>query len=291
MSTTNPIRIIPRLDIKGPNLIKSIHLEGLRVLGKPEFFATKYCEQGADEIIYIDSVASLYGRNNLHEIVSRTASNISIPLTVGGGIRSLDDAYHLLRSGADKVAINTSLFEKPGLISEVAKRFGSQCVVVYIEAKKVDNRYRCMHTYGRDITSREPLEWAKEAVDRGAGEILLTSVDQEGTGNGYDLELIHMLASSLPVPVIASGGAGRLEHLLDAATTGMADAISLASMLHYDRLQNVVDSENYASEGNTSYIALQRGKSTEFLKQKIRPTSILDIKHFLLANNIQTRLI
>ncbi len=175
-------RLIARLDIKGPNLIKGVHLEGLRVIGDPQLFAQKYYQDGADELIYIDSVASLYGRNNLVDIVKHTAQNIFIPLTVGGGVRSVEDANLLLRSGADKVAINTACMSNPSLINELANRFGSQCVVLSIEAKKTSKGHWEAYTdNGREKTGKDVLSWVLEAVERGVGEVLLTSVDQEGT--------------------------------------------------------------------------------------------------------------
>ena len=174
----NNIRIIPRLDVKGPNLVKGVHLEGLRVLGKPEEFASKYYLEGADELIYIDVVASLYGRKNLLEIVERAAQQIFIPLTAGGGIRTFDDIKNLLRAGADKVAINTAGIRNPRFIKEAAQSFGSQCIVVSIEAKSRENgRYEAFTDNGREKTGKDVFEWAKEAVDLGAGEILVTSID------------------------------------------------------------------------------------------------------------------
>jgi imidazole glycerol-phosphate synthase subunit HisF len=231
------LRIIPRLDIKGPNLIKGIRLEGLRVVGDPHAFALKYYDQGADELIYIDIVASLYGRNNLSEIISRAADQVFIPITVGGGIRSVDDARHILRSGADKVAINTAAIARPELLTEVARHFGSQATVASIEAKKVgDGRWEAYTDNGRERTGRDVLEWAVQAVELGAGEILVTSVDNEGTRNGFETELIRRVREAVSVPVIASGGMGTLEHFSEAAVAGGADAISMADCLHYGRL-------------------------------------------------------
>ena len=231
------LRIIPRLDIKGPNLIKGIRLEGLRVIGDPHTFAMKYYEQGADELIYMDIVASLYGRNNLSDIISRAADQVFIPITVGGGIRSVDDARHILRSGADKVAINTAAIARPELITKVARHFGSQAMVVSIEAKKVgDGRWEAYTDNGRERTGRDVVEWAIQAVSLGAGEILVTSVDNEGTRKGFETELIRKVRMAVPVPVIASGGMGHLEHFSEAAIVGGADAISMADCLHYGRL-------------------------------------------------------
>ena len=230
------IRLIARLDIKGPNLIKGIHLEGLRVLGDPQEYASKYYLQGADELIYIDIVASLYGRSKLPEIVSRTVENIFIPLTVGGGIRNIDDVKELLRAGADKVAINTAAVQRPELISEISRRFGSQCMVLSIEAKKQsDGLWEVYTDSGREKTGIDVVDWAEEGVAKGAGEILLTSIDAEGTRKGFDCELIQRVTQAVNIPVIASGGMGNAEHLRDAVQLGGADAIAMADILHYDR--------------------------------------------------------
>lgn len=231
------LRIIPRLDIKGPNLIKGIRLEGLRVIGDPQEHAIKYYEEGADELIYMDIVASLYGRNNLSDIISRAAKNVFIPITVGGGIRSVDDARHILRSGADKVAINTAAIARPELISEVASRFGSQAMVLSIEAKQVaDSKWEAYADNGRERTGLDVLEWVCRGVELGAGEILLTAVDREGTRSGFDIELVRTVSAAVPVPVIASGGMGSLEHFVTAAEQGCADAVSMADVLHYKRM-------------------------------------------------------
>ncbi|MDP3139685.1 MAG: imidazole glycerol phosphate synthase cyclase subunit, partial [Burkholderiaceae bacterium] len=186
------LRIIPRLDVKGPNLIKGIRLEGLRVVGDPHEFALRYYADGADEIVFMDIVASLYQRNNLTDIIRRAADQIWIPITVGGGIRSLDDVNTLLRSGADKVAINTAAIARPALISEVSKRFGSQCMVLSVEAKRTGpGRWEAYTDNGREHTGMDVLEWIAQAVDRGAGEVLLTAVDREGTRKGLDIELLE----------------------------------------------------------------------------------------------------
>lgn len=232
------LRIIPRLDIKGKNLIKGVQLEGLRVIGDPQEFALKYYRAGADELVYMDIVASLYGRNNLSEIIRRAADQVFIPITVGGGIRSVDDARHILRSGADKVAINTAAIARPELISEVARHFGSQAMVLSIEAKQVSQgKWEAYTDNGRERTGLNVLDWVRRGVEMGAGEILLTSVDREGTRKGFDLELIRAVSDLAPVPVIASGGMGSVEDFLQAARQGRADGISMADTLHYNRLQ------------------------------------------------------
>jgi cyclase len=231
------LRLIARLDVKGPNLIKGIHLEGLRVLGKPNDFALKYYEQGADELIYMDSVASLYGRNHLGNIIKEAVKDIFIPLTAGGGIRKIEDVTDILRSGADKVAINTAAVITPKIISEVAQRFGSQCMVSSIEAKKISTeRWEVYTNNGRERTGLDVIEWAKKCEQHGAGEILLTSVDQEGTRKGFDIALIKAVSESVNIPVIASGGMGALEHAISACVEGGADAVAMADILHYDRV-------------------------------------------------------
>lgn len=231
------VRLIARLDIKGPNLIKGIHLEGLRVIGDPQIHARRYYEAGIDELIYMDAVASLYGRNNLVDIVRYTAQNVFIPMTVGGGVRSIDDVAMLLRAGADKVAINTAATKRPELIHEVSQRFGSQCMVLSIEAKRVgDNKWEVYTENGREPASLDVVEWAKMGKELGAGEILLTSVDQEGTRRGFDIELIHAVSSKVAIPIIASGGMGSADHLVDAVKNGNADAVAIADVLHYNRL-------------------------------------------------------
>lgn len=230
------VRVIARLDIKGPNLIKGIHLEGLRVLGSPNEYAMRYYRQGADELIYMDCVASLYGRNNLSDIVQKAAENIFIPMTVGGGIRSVEDARHLLRCGADKVAVNTAAVTRPELIREVSRTFGSQCMVLSIEAKqKEQNRWEAYTDNGREHTGLDVVEWAIRGVALGAGEILLTSVDREGTRKGFDIPLVRAVSAAVPVPVIASGGMGKPEDLIDVVHEGGSDAIAMADILHYGR--------------------------------------------------------
>lgn len=231
------VRLIARLDIKGPNLIKAVHLEGLRVMGDPQFFARKYYEEGADELIYMDTVASLYGRNNLSDIVSSTVKNVFIPLTVGGGIRSVDDVKQILRAGADKVAINTAAIQSPELIKNVAKRFGSQCMVLSIEAKRCgENKWEALTDNARERTGVDVLEWVKRGCELGAGEILLTSVDMEGTAKGFDLQLVEAIASIAPIPVIVSGGMGTMDHFEQVVQSGGTDAIAMAHVLHYNKL-------------------------------------------------------
>lgn len=234
-SKDRSVRLIARLDIKGENLIKGVHLEGLRVIGDPQDYARRYYEQGADELIYMDIVASLYGRSNLLEIVKRAAIDIFVPLTVGGGIRSIDDVTNLLRAGADKVAINTAAVLRPTLIQEVAQKFGSQCMVLSIEAKRQSgNKWEIYTDCGRERTGLDAIEWVKRGIELGAGEVMLTSIDQEGTRKGFDIELLKAINCFASVPVIVSGGYGEPQHLRDAIESG-ADAVAFADALHYKR--------------------------------------------------------
>ena len=230
------IRLIPRLDIKGQNVIKGINLEGLRVMGDPHEFARRYYDQGADELLYIDVVASLYGRNSLHDIIQRAARDLFVPLTVTGGIRSVDDVRKILRAGADKIGINTEATKRPELIREVSRMFGAQCMVLSIEAKRVaPGRWEVYTDNGREKTGLDVVEWAQRGVELGAGEILLTSVDREGTREGFDIDLVRSVTSVVSVPVIASGGMGKPEDFQEIVREGGADAVAMADILHYRR--------------------------------------------------------
>ncbi|MDX2119116.1 MAG: imidazole glycerol phosphate synthase cyclase subunit [Planctomycetota bacterium] len=229
------VRIIARLDVKGENLVKGVHLEGLRKLGDPREFARRYYAQGIDEIILIDIVASLYERNSLLHLVERTTSDVFIPITVGGGLRSVLDVQKALRAGADKVAICTAALKRPELVREIAGTFGSQCMVVDIQAKrKAPGQWEAYFDNGREHSGRDVVEWARQVADLGAGEILLTSVDREGTAKGMDLELIQKVTAAVPIPVIVSGGVGSAEDFTDAVNVGKADAVAMAHVLHYN---------------------------------------------------------
>ena len=229
------LRIIARLDVKAPNLVKGVQLEGLRKLGDPNRFASKYYEDGIDEIYYEDIVASLYGRNSLGDVIEEATKNVFVPITVGGGIRSVQDVEKVLKSGADKVAINTQAIKTPALISEVSNRFGSQCMVLSVQAKRQLKGWEAYYDNGRERSGLDVLEWVKKGQDLGAGEIVLTSVDNEGTAKGFDLELISEVTERLDIPVIASGGAGDLEHVGTAVKDAKADAVALAHVLHYEK--------------------------------------------------------
>jgi imidazole glycerol-phosphate synthase subunit HisF len=277
-------RVIPRLDIKGPNLVKGIHLEGLRVLGKPERFARYYYEHGADELIYMDVVASLYERNGLLDIVRRTAKEIFIPLTVGGGLRTVDDIRIMLQAGADKVSLNTAAIRRPDLIHEASQRFGSSTIVVSIEAKKrPDGSYEAYTDNGRVRTGMEVFGWAKRVEELGAGEILLTTIDREGTGQGFNLELTSQVAQSVSIPVIACGGAGKVEDISTVLTRGKADAACIASILHYGYIRNHYTEDDYSSEGNIEFLRSGQGFS------RIQGVALEEIKSDLATRNIPCR--
>ncbi len=232
-------RLIPCLDVKNGRVVKGINFEGLRDAGDPVEVAARYDAQGADELCFLDITASHEGRGTILDVVRRTAEQCFCPLTVGGGIRAVEDIRALLRAGADKVSINSSAVKDPELLSAGAKDFGAQCIVLAIDAKRVpqtSDGKLAWHVYihgGRIDTGRDAIEWAREGVARGAGEILLTSMDADGTQAGYDLELTRTLSQSVDVPVIASGGAGNLEHMHQALTAGKADAALAASIFHY----------------------------------------------------------
>lgn len=227
-----PVRVIPRLDVKSPNLVKGIQLEGLRVMGDPAEHALRYYTDGADELLYVDIVASLYERNSLSGLVEGTASRIFVPLTVGGGVRTMDDFATMFRSGADKVAINTAAIRAPEILTLASRAYGAQAVVLSIEAKKQGGSWEAYTDNGREHTGVDVLEWCRRAVGLGAGEILLTSVDREGTRKGFDLELIAAVSRAVPVPIIACGGAGSVDHVVAAIDAG-ADAIAIATLFHY----------------------------------------------------------
>jgi cyclase len=271
----NKVRIIPRLDIKGPNLVKGIHLEGLRVLGKPEDFAKFYYENGADELFFQDAVASLYERNSLSDIISKTAKGIFIPLTVGGGIRTLDDINNVLRAGADKVAINTAAVKNPEFIKKSSLKFGSSTIVVAIEAiKQSDGRYLAYTDNGREESSFEVVSWARRVEELGAGEIVITSVDREGTGEGFDSKLVKMVAEAVSIPVIAHGGCSGPKDAVMIVNTGGADAVAISSILHYKSINAIINTdENFEIEGNTSFI------KSGMINLKIKPYSIQEIKN------------
>jgi cyclase len=249
-------RLIARLDIKGPILVKGIHLEGLRVLGSPYEFAKKYVEDGADELFYQDVVASLYGRNSILDFIKETAKIISIPLTVGGGIRKINDINDVLKAGADKVAINTAAIKNPSIIKEASRIFGSSTIVASIETiKNKEGEYLAYTDNGREHTGINIVEWSKQLEELGVGEIVITSIDQEGTGNGFDVTLLKKIRSIVSIPVIAHGGFGNYNHIIKAITEGGANGVALSSMIHYGTLFSNEFINNEITEGNRSFVS------------------------------------
>lgn len=231
------VRIIARIDVKGPNVIKGVHLEGLKVVGDPNEISQRYYAEGIDELLYMDTVASLYGRNSLLDVVRHTSKGVFVPIIVGGGIRSVDDARDALRSGAEKVAVNTAAIHEPELLSAIAQRFGSQCITLSIEAKqRSQNKWEAYTENGRERTGLDVIEWAKKGVSLGAGEILLTSVDQEGTRKGFDTDLVRAVSSAVNVPVIASGGFGNTDDFIKVVKEGGANAVAIADVFHFKRI-------------------------------------------------------
>jgi len=255
-------------------------------MGKPEHFARHYYQQGADELFYMDAVASLYGRNSLVDIIERTAREVFIPLTVGGGLRSVDDIRAVLRAGADKVAINTAAVQRPELIREAAQTFGSSTIVVSIEAiRHADGTYEAYTDYGRERSGIDALQWATRAVELGAGELMITSIDREGTGRGFDIELTQRIAAAVSVPVIACGGAGRVEHLREVIDEGLANAVSLASILHYNIVKHGDQLEvDFTEEGNTEFLRSGSGFS------RIEDVALPKIKEELLRSGVNCRI-
>lgn len=243
------VRLIARLDVKAPNLVKGVQMEGLRKLGSPNEFATRYYDQGVDEIFYCDIVASLYERNSLLDIISQTTENVFVPITVEGGLRSIEQVEAALRAGADKVAINTAAIKNPSIIDQVATRFGSQCMVLSIQAKDNGSSYEALYDNGREHSYKDAIEWAVEGEARGAGEIVLTSVDREGTAKGFDVKLVEAITQRVSIPIIASGGMGNLDHFTDVIEKAGADAVAMAHVLHYDKL-TVGDVREHAIERN-----------------------------------------
>jgi len=245
-------RIIARIDVKNEFVIKGIHLEGLRKLGNPNAFASEYYRQGIDEIIFMDAVASLYDRNSLFPIIEKACQDVFVPITLGGGIRTLNDFQASLRVGADKVALNTKAIKTPAIISEASEVFGSQCVVVSIEAKRKPAGYEAYIDNGREETGKDVLQWAKEAQELGAGELLVTSVDQEGTQKGFDTELLKQVLEVVDIPVIASGGAGSVQHLVDLfEACPTLSGVAVASLFHYKKV-SIVDLKQSLKERGLS---------------------------------------
>jgi cyclase len=276
-------RIIPRLEIKNDTLVKGVHLEGLRVLGNPHEFALHFYEEGADELFYIDVVASLYGRNSLLGVIEKTAREIFVPITVGGGLRTVEDMRKVLCAGGDKIAINTAAVKTPSLISEAANRFGSSTIVVSIEAKKrPDGSYEAYIDSGRERTGLEVVAWAQKAAALGAGEIVITSIDNEGTGRGFDIELIRRISSIVNIPVLACGGAGKPEDIAPVFEEGHANGVLLSSIIHYDYLRRRNSTPNGGPEQPGAPLSVRNNT-------RIQASSIGAIKRALVDNGIETR--
>jgi imidazole glycerol-phosphate synthase subunit HisF len=244
-------RIIPCLDVKDTRVVKGINFIGLKDAGDPVEQAKVYNSQGADELVFLDITASFEDRGPMLEIITKTAEEVFIPLTVGGGVRTIEDIRELLKAGADKVSINTTAVKDPGLIKESAVEFGSQCIVVAIDAKKENSGWEVYTRGGRTPSGLDAIEWAKEIEELGAGEILLTSMDRDGTKDGYDLELTKMVVEAVNIPVIASGGAGNLEHLYQAFKITDCDAVLAASIFHYGE-STIKEAKDYLKERGVS---------------------------------------
>ncbi len=226
-------RIIPCLDVKSGRVVKGVKFQNLADVGDPPSLAERYEQEGADEVVFLDITATLEARKTMHDIARRTAERLFIPLTIGGGIRVYDDVKATLRAGADKISINTAAVLTPGIITEAARDFGSQCVVVAIDTKREAGGHRVFTHAGSKPTGLDTIEWARKVAELGAGEILLTSIDADGTTNGYDLEVTAAVAEAVSIPVIASGGCGSADHIVDVLTRGRADAALAASIFHY----------------------------------------------------------
>ncbi|HET7444834.1 MAG TPA: imidazole glycerol phosphate synthase subunit HisF [Solirubrobacterales bacterium] len=243
-------RVIPCLDVDAGRVVKGTNFVGLRDAGDPVELAERYDAEGADELVFLDITASHEKRETIVELARRTADNVFIPFTIGGGIRSVEDAQAVLDAGADKVSVNSAALARPELLEELAAQFGAQCVVIAIDAKREDDGWGVYVNGGRKLVEgRDAVSWAEEAVRRGAGEVLLTSMDRDGTNDGYDIPLTRAVAEAVPVPVIASGGAGELSHLSEAIDAGGADAVLCASIFHYGHYRVREAKERLAQDG------------------------------------------
>ena len=276
-----PIRIIPRLDIKGPNLVKGFKLEGLRVLGNPELFAETYYKDSADEFFFQDIVASLYERNNLSNIVELVAKKVFVPLTVGGGIRSIKDIENTLRSGADKVSINTAAIKTKSLISEASQTFGSSTICIAVECIKINNEWMASYDNGREISPLKVGPWIDELQDLGAGEIIITNVDREGTSKGVDRDLLNLVTQKVSVPLIYHGGINTIYDIKDCYDAG-CDGVGIASVLHYNICKSL--NSNKSSEGNYKFI-----EDDLDIPSLINTDSISNIKSLLSNIGVETR--
>ena len=276
----NPIRIIPFLDIKNGLLIKGINLEGLRVLGKASNFSDHYYKNGADEICYIDNVATLYGTNNLSKFISETANNIFIPLSVGGGIKTLEDIKKMLSAGADRVCINSAAIDNINLLKQASRIFGSANITIIIQSIKIDRKYYISRSNGRDLVKINPIDWAQKVQDYGAGEIILTSVNNEGLKKGFDLTLTNKVSQKVNIPVIAHGGAGSFRDVYEVIKHTNISGVGLASILHYEAL-------NYFPRlkpkvGNVNFLQ-------NIVKARKKINLISEMKNYLKSKKIKVR--
>ena len=273
-------RIIPRLDIKNGNLIKGINLEGLRVLGDPSDFVDLYYQQGADEICYLDNVATLYGTNNLSKFITRTAKNIFVPLTVGGGIKSISDIEKMLNAGADKVSINSAAVDDNKLIYDASRLFGSSTISINIEFVNFKGKTFITKSNGRDIVFINPVKWAKKVESLGAGEINITSVNYEGLQNGFDIKNINKISRNIKIPVLAHGGCGNIDHVLDLAMNTNVSGVVIASYFHYNAVFNFKKFKTQI--GNTNFL-----DNLKHIKKKIN--LIKEIKKKLSSKGLNVR--
>ena len=278
-----PVRIIPILDIKNGLLIKGINFEGLRALGNAKEFAKLYFSQGADEICYLDNVATVYGTSNLTKFINDTAKNIFIPLSIGGGIKSVQNALEFFKAGADKIIMNSAVIDNLSVLKKISKIFGSANITIIIQAIKIDKKYFISKSHGRDTVKINPVDWAKRVEDYGAGEIIITSVNNEGLKKGYDINLTKKIVEAVSLPVIAHGGAGNVKHIYDVIRYANVSGVGLASMLHYDAIKFLPKFNSKTHKiGNFDY--LEKIKRT-----KKKNNTILEIKKYLNKKNITIR--
>ncbi|MDA7704707.1 imidazole glycerol phosphate synthase cyclase subunit [Candidatus Pelagibacter sp.] len=280
-------RIISKLDIKGPNLVKGVNLEGLRVLGEPSLFAKKYFNQMIDEIIYHDCVASLYDRKSFLELIKKTSSNIFIPISVGGGIKSLKDIEKVLSSGADKVFINSAAIKKPKFLIEATKQFGSSNICLSIETiKNHNNEFICLSNYGREVSNKKLFDWFCEAQQLGVGEVVVTSISRDGMGNGFDEEILELLYDKINIPFVIHGGAGNEKQIFDVLKHDKVSGVVLSSVLHYSLIrENDFNFEKDSKEeGNVNFL---KNSEDTFNFKKI---NIILLKKYLKKKGIEVRL-
>lgn len=269
------IRIIPKIDVKGKNLVKGVHLEGLRALGDPAKFSEFYYSNSADEIIYHDVVASLYERNSLNDLIKRVSKDIFIPFVVGGGIRNLDDVKKILASGADRIFVNTAAIRDPNIIEKISDKFGSSTLIISMEVFKDNDEYKCFIDYGREETNIELFSWIKKVEDKGAGEILVTSIDRDGTGQGFDVELSKKISNKINIPYIIGGGFGKKEHLDELFACSNPSGVFISSALHYNYVLNNLNKDWFNEEGNFEFLKGNRKN------EKFENISIKELKNYV----------